>query len=472
MKELRDLITTIKELRKVGRYRESANISERAIQIAHELGDYQSELKAVSNKIINLFNIGDVTRATIDLLQYARLCKEHGSKADFMLYYNIAGEFHGMLNHFEQAKEYLLKSMELSKELEDDRHLCIVYSNLARIHFLEEDYEQSLSYGLLSLQSVENCNIQCQKEETNFFITLKAHLADAYTSLKQFDLAKELIEEIKQHPSLNKLWREKGIVLRSEAMWHEAQQQYEQAYNKFIEAKRVFNSYGDIYLLKRLNRQLLSLLEKMDRAEELCKVQQDYIEIFELLEKENHNRISVQLDMHEDHAVIEERVYHDPLTGIHNRLFIEEQSLVMLEDAHTSKQSVACILFDIDHFKYFNDEHGHLFGDEVIKLIANYANDYFKEDQAVFSRFGGDEFVGLMKYEQWDTLNDIVRNLHQALCRLTIKKDGQSIPIYVSMGVSHNNKGRLTNFEELFHIADEALYESKNNGRRRVTLIE
>lgn len=469
MKELRDLITTIRELRKARRFRESADISDRAIKIANELGDHQSELKAISNKITNLFNIGDVTHATNDLLYYAKLCKDYGSKADFMVYYNVAGEFHGLLNHFDEAIEYLQKSLELSLELEDTRNLCIAYSNLSRIYFLKEDYEKSLSLGLLSLQSLESCGIKFQEEELSLLITLKAHLADAYTTLRQFDRAKELINQVKLLPSFDKMLREKGILLRSEAMWYETQKQYEQAYNKLMEARAVFSSYGDIYLLKRLYRRLLYLLEMMGRVDEILLVQKDYIEIFELLEKENHNRVSVQLDLHEGHSDIEERVYTDPLTGVHNRAFLEKQAGVKLEEARESKQSIACIIFDIDHFKYFNDEHGHLFGDEVIKLLANYANDYFKSYSAIFGRFGGDEFVALIKYEERNELKNIVQTLHHSLCSLTISKEEQQFPIYVSMGVGLNSLGTLTDFENLFRIADEALYESKNTGRRRVT---
>lgn len=472
VKELRDLIITIKELRIAGRYKESADISEKAIQIARELKDYQSELKAMHNKVISLFYIGDITHATTDLLQYMKLCQEHGDTSDFMKYYNVAGEIHILINQLDRAQEYLTKSLELSLKLSDMHNLSRVYSNLARIYFLEGDFEQALHYGLLSLQTVETCDDQWKKENFNFWITLQAHLADAYASSKQFERAKEVLDSVLSDPLLQKFQREKGIVFRSKAVWHEAQQQYEQAYDAYMQAKKAFSSYGDVYLLKRINRQLIQLLTKMDKKVERCKVQQEYIEIFELLEQQNHSRISAQLNVDEQHETYKIRAYQDPLTNIHNRAYIEERAEKYLEEAVKNKQSVGCILFDIDHFKYFNDEHGHLFGDEVIKLMANYADEYFKQYDDMFGRFGGDEFVGLVKFENLEMLHRIVQQLHESLCTLTIEKDERAIPIYVSMGISHNAQSHTTNYEALFHLADNALYQSKNNGRRRFTIID
>lgn len=461
---------TARELRIAGRYKESADISERVIQIAEELGDYKRVLQAMSNKVNSLFSTGDLAHAAMDLLRYERFCREHGSVDDFMLFYNLAGEFHGSLHHPERAKEYLMKSIALSSEILNIKNLGIAYTNLSHIYFMEGDYQQALHYALMSIQTLENCSEECKKENFMYQVSVQANLADAYTSLGQFDVAGEVLDKLILLPFLQKFERGRGITFLSLALWYEKQNENELAYETYQAAKEIFSCYGDIYLLKRVNKELLKLLLKMGNKEKLCEVQQDYIDIFETLEKENHSRILEQVDINEQQASYEVRVYQDPLTGIQNRAYIEEQAKMILKEASLNQQSVGCIIFDIDHFKYFNDEHGHLFGDEVIKLIANSAKDFFKQYDAVFARFGGDEFVAIVKYMRFEELYEITSKLHQSLCTLTIAKNKQSIPIYVSMGVSHNQAGKVTNYEELFHHADEALYQSKNSGRRRFTI--
>ena len=120
-------------------------------------------------------------------------------------------------------------------------------------------------------------------------------------------------------------------------------------------------------------------------------------------------------------------------------------------------------MLDLDQFKNINDTYGHALGDEVIKAAAKVLKDTFRSSDIV-GRAGGDEFMVLMKNVRWDK---VIERQMQELCRKFENLKIESIPcgaIHCSIGAAYYPEhGR--NFDELYHYADEALYEAKRQGR-------
>jgi diguanylate cyclase (GGDEF)-like protein len=161
----------------------------------------------------------------------------------------------------------------------------------------------------------------------------------------------------------------------------------------------------------------------------------------------------------------------DPLTGLFNRRYAEEtlQRELIRCDRHQTALSIA--LLDVDHFKRFNDTHGHEAGDEVLKQIARYLQQQIRGGD-VASRLGGEELMVILPEAG---AVDAVRKA-QVLCDgirdLKVRASGKLIgPVTVSIGVAafgfHG-----TNTEQLLRSADAALYRAKGEGRDRVVLAE
>ena len=138
------------------------------------------------------------------------------------------------------------------------------------------------------------------------------------------------------------------------------------------------------------------------------------------------------------------------------------QAETELETVHQHWLAVA----DIDHFKRVNDQFGHLYGDEVLILIANLMRESFQSDDHLF-RFGGEEFLILLHATSLENAQEIFENFRQRVEQYSFPQVGQ---ITISVGFS-----RIDTFEPAVAIvgrADQALYYAKSHGRNQVCLYD
>ncbi len=154
----------------------------------------------------------------------------------------------------------------------------------------------------------------------------------------------------------------------------------------------------------------------------------------------------------------------DPLTGLHNRRYLDERLKTAMTERHPS-QPLSLLLIDVDNFKDINDSLGHQGGDRVLQSIAMAIASTLRSTD-ILGRFGGDEFVAVLPDA------DPVRALQLAeRVAERVKEVGGGIlaDTTVSIGLSsfpeHGDQVR-----ELLHAADEAMYSAKRNGRRQVAV--
>lgn len=170
------------------------------------------------------------------------------------------------------------------------------------------------------------------------------------------------------------------------------------------------------------------------------------------------------VDIHEDMEKmnrLESRAAHDSLTGLLNHKAAKGQISEIL--AKDGEQKFILLVFDLDHFKDANDTYGHLFGDEVLKYVAETLKNSTRNAD-ICARMGGDEFLVFMPYKE--EAEPQVKRIFNLLC--SKYKDFQ---ISVSIGVAYaKNCGR--DYDTLFHMADEALYEAKRGGRNTYRFYE
>ena len=164
----------------------------------------------------------------------------------------------------------------------------------------------------------------------------------------------------------------------------------------------------------------------------------------------------------EKQKALVKRAQMDAMTGILNKSSIQYQVSDWLNNGE--KEGIqALLMMDLDKFKEINDTYGHAQGDEVIKAAARVLKDTFRSSD-IIGRAGGDEFMILMKNVRWDK---VVERQMQELCRRFENLKVGIVPegtIHCSIGASYYPEhGR--NFEDLYHHADEALYEAKKKGR-------
>lgn len=160
----------------------------------------------------------------------------------------------------------------------------------------------------------------------------------------------------------------------------------------------------------------------------------------------------------------------DALTGLLNRKTFDEHLLRLSNSVQKStdpSQQPWLAVIDIDHFKQVNDRYGHLFGDEVLILVANLLRSSFGSQHRVF-RFGGEEFVVLLHPMTLDEATHALEHFRSTVQDYDFPQVGR---VTVSLGFSGAHM-QTPSPTQLLSQADEALYYAKENGRNRVCHFE
>ena len=171
------------------------------------------------------------------------------------------------------------------------------------------------------------------------------------------------------------------------------------------------------------------------------------------------------------HAVVHELMIRNSLTNAFNRSCLIPLIEKELLNCRHSSQFVSLIVLDIDHFKKINDQHGHLVGDEVLRILCERIRSQLRQDD-MLARFGGEEFVIVCRHSSVKNAQRMAERI-----RLTISSDPfqtQAGPVSVtcSLGVAESDGIRLATCDELISAADSLLYRAKGEGRNRVQVFD
>ncbi len=158
----------------------------------------------------------------------------------------------------------------------------------------------------------------------------------------------------------------------------------------------------------------------------------------------------------------------DGLTGVANRKCFDDTLKRAAAEADATNAPLSLILADLDHFKAFNDNHGHQLGDQVLKVVGRTLIECIK-GQDTAARYGGEEFAVILPNTTVGSAASVAENIRKTIASKKLRKkgvEGALGPITASLGVSNYVPGEP--IKELIERADRALYEAKNFGRNRV----
>lgn len=164
----------------------------------------------------------------------------------------------------------------------------------------------------------------------------------------------------------------------------------------------------------------------------------------------------------EERSRISELSVRDPLTGSYNRRFLTERLDKALAECERTKEPLSVLMMDLDHFKLVNDNHGHGFGDEVLKRFNIIAQSKLREYD-VLARYGGEEFVSVLQHLDLQQAQEVAERIRSAV---EAESFTSGDVVTVSIGVAEYQPGESR--ESLLDRADAQLYHAKRSGRNCV----
>lgn len=174
------------------------------------------------------------------------------------------------------------------------------------------------------------------------------------------------------------------------------------------------------------------------------------------------NQIVISINNARQYEEMQRLSLLDGLTSIYNRRYFEKVYPDMLSQATNAHSTLAVCFFDIDHFKSFNDTHGHLLADKQLIDVATLGNMTAMKYGGIIARYGGEEFVVLIPNQSLKQVEQIIKNLREQIYLNTL--------VTASFGISMYLETPITS-DILLNQADLAMYKSKQSGRNRICIF-
>ncbi|MFQ5952067.1 MAG: GGDEF domain-containing protein, partial [Candidatus Omnitrophota bacterium] len=186
----------------------------------------------------------------------------------------------------------------------------------------------------------------------------------------------------------------------------------------------------------------------------------------------------------QEKRIAEYQAVHDGLTGLYTHKYFKEHLEREISRSQRYKRPISLIMCDIDLFKQFNDNFGHLAGDEILRTVARIISENVRSSDIV-ARYGGEEFALLLIETGLKEAHSVAKRLKKLMAQSIevaerikdkvehthIDIDHKEVGVTISMGLSSYNGHEDYKPEYLISEADHALYESKNGGRNLLTVF-
>lgn len=235
--------------------------------------------------------------------------------------------------------------------------------------------------------------------------------------------------------------------------------------NQSVAGSNAFNDELDSSIEQLKQTQSLNELTEIaetiiDATETIQSANKKFISDLETANNEI-NSLKGQLQQAENHAHIDE------LTKLSNRRAFDKRLLQLIENDELA-EGVCLVLADLDHFKAFNDNYGHIIGDRVLERMGELLQG-FCTDNVFGARYGGEEFAIIVSESTIEQSIEVADNLRKKLetVRVKVKNSDKVLNnISASFGVARYQRGEA--IDTFIDRTDQALYRAKENGRNRV----
>lgn len=172
------------------------------------------------------------------------------------------------------------------------------------------------------------------------------------------------------------------------------------------------------------------------------------------------------------HKRTEKLAFTDPLTGLFNHRYFQEQLTHEFIRARRYEKPLSLMVIDIDFFKKFNDTYGHLVGDKVLRHVAGIFSSSIREQIDTVARYGGEEFAVILPETSLEGAKLFAERIRSKVEAAILLDEGRELSVTLSIGVSCTSITDCDKTSDLISAADIALYRAKDAGRNQVQTYE
>ena len=354
--------------------------------------------------------------------KYLDVANEVNSIEDLIWLYSSCAELEINFNNLDLAKEYLNKAEELHNQYSDEEYantdISLEYAREKIDYFENKDYDKTIENYKSILEKLNGRGIKA-------------------------DIASSIINEI--------------LIISFE----------QEDYKTFIEYIKLLNSSNSSESSQVYTDSIFTGVNNAIKEKELLRSKigaailfiSTIISIFALISSRIKNKKINILNLQ-----LKELNNIDPLTKVYNRGYLNEK----LRDAYKNEEEISFIMIDIDYFKLYNDNYGHVNGDKALIEVSQIIKSVFKDD--IVFRYGGEEF-SVISYKTIEELIKYLDDLRLEIYNKNIKHEYSAVSdrITISVGLASSKLYTEKDLIELTKIADENLYKSKHQGRNQYT---
>lgn len=367
------------------------------------------------------------------------------------------------LKDYESARKSLEESRKiisfLPKDILEGVEL-LFYNNLARIETNENNFKKAEEY-------LDKCDAVLKVNRNNGFLNTNMHIKLSYSELyikqEKYEEALNILNDILIIDNENELGFKEAIYLLQMEIYKKLNklEEYLKVHDKYSESNKKTN----LMLKKNYLKFIKSSFEEKKLKER---------------EKESVLKIKILIGtmcfalfgaLYQALRVIKlkENNLIDQLTNVYNRKYLDE---VYKSLEKNKNYSMSILMIDIDYFKKYNDNYGHLKGDIVIKTVADVLKESVDKKDSVV-RYGGEEFVVILRKDDENYLKEVYNKIKNKLKNENIihEKSLVSDRITISVGGIKGVVNNKRTFLELLKKSDEALYRAKEEGRNRLVVL-
>ncbi len=218
---------------------------------------------------------------------------------------------------------------------------------------------------------------------------------------------------------------------------------------------------------RQAEKELQTARDELDRKRRELELAEEDLERIKHLYKEIGNELNTTSEkLRRAKDQLEVMATTDGLTEVYNHRYFMEKIHEEFEAANKRSAPISLLMIDIDHFKSFNDNHGHMTGDLVLKNIAQILRSSSRKEDIV-APYGGEEFAIVLQETDSHQAKRVAEKIRAAVEKYDLPNGNETQKVTISIGIGASGEG-VDSADQLISLADRAVYRAKAEGRNRV----